>query len=758
MTKTLIASFTSLTASGLLLLALACGGGGSSSAGAKVTTPPSAAPVISGFSPTSGAVGQSVIITGTQFSGATSVQFYGTAATTYHVDSATQITAAVPIGASSGTLSVTTAQGTATSSAGFTVSKPPAPTLTSFTPASGIEGTIVTLTGTNFTSATAVTFNGANAATFTVDSATQIKATVPTGASTGVMAVTTAGGTATSTDPFTVTGAATLDLALKSWYITQGTQDYSGTVPLVANRDGIFRAFVTANEANTATPQVRVTISSGSSITWQTTLDAPGASVPTAVNEGDMSQSWNILVPGSKLAAGETIKVEVDPLGAFPEISTSNNSETATLNVQTVKVFNVTLVAITSNGLTGNVDTGRTLESWVDRLQRMYPIQNMPGGIDVQVRSTALETTADLSTGATSAGGSGTGWSTCLNDLNTARLADHGGSTRYYFGAVNVNYGGGIAGLGYVGYPAAIGWDKTGRSDGGNYPEVFAHEVGHNFGRDHAPCGVTDADTAWPKDAAHANASIGVYGMDVSTMTLKVPSTTTNDKNYRDIMSYCDPPWVSDYTYKGILNFRSTSSLGMVVQANEVAPAAEPTKEECLLVSGHIEKGNVVLESVFQVLTVPQPPEAGDYTLELLDAGGSALVRVPFAPVQVADLQEGDAQHFTFTLPLETRVESALSSLRILERGEVRHFRKALPAAAVSAVREPVVTAMKAGLAHLSWDSGVHSKVMVRDVRTGYVIAFGKEGSLDLHTDAGELEITFSDGVRSQRRVLKVQE
>jgi hypothetical protein len=62
----------------------------------------------------------------------------------------------------------------------------------------------VTVTGTNFTSVSAVTFNGIPATSVIVQTATTITAVVPPTAATGPLAVTTSGGTATSTGQFLV--------------------------------------------------------------------------------------------------------------------------------------------------------------------------------------------------------------------------------------------------------------------------------------------------------------------------------------------------------------------------------------------------------------------------------------------------------------------------------------------------------------------------------------------------------------------------
>ena len=102
------------------------------------------------------------------------------------------------------------------------------PTISSFTPTSGTSGTIVTINGTNFVGVSAVKFNGTNAS-FTVVNATQITATVPAGATTGLISVTNNCGTGNSATNFTV-GAATANLSLQ--VLLQGM--YIGSGQMIA--------------------------------------------------------------------------------------------------------------------------------------------------------------------------------------------------------------------------------------------------------------------------------------------------------------------------------------------------------------------------------------------------------------------------------------------------------------------------------------------------------------------------------------------
>jgi len=157
-----------------------------------------------------------VTINGTNFTGASSVQFNGLNAASFTVTSATAIQATVPAGATTGPLAVTTPGGTTTSASSFAV----APAITSFSPATGPAGTAVTITGSNFTGATAVKINGMSAS-FTVLSATSVRLIVPTGATTGPLSVTTPAGTANSAGSFTVT--AVLSVSKSNLLVGTGT-------------------------------------------------------------------------------------------------------------------------------------------------------------------------------------------------------------------------------------------------------------------------------------------------------------------------------------------------------------------------------------------------------------------------------------------------------------------------------------------------------------------------------------------------------
>ena len=159
-------------------------------------------PSISGFAPPTGITGSSVTINGSNLASVSKVAFNGLAAT-ISSDSATQIKAVVPNGASTGRINVTTAGGAATSSSSFAVTL----SVTGFTPTTGAAGTLVTITGVGFNSSSTVKFNGTAATTVSHVSSTKLTAVVPAGATTGAITVTNSAapaGTARSASSYSV--------------------------------------------------------------------------------------------------------------------------------------------------------------------------------------------------------------------------------------------------------------------------------------------------------------------------------------------------------------------------------------------------------------------------------------------------------------------------------------------------------------------------------------------------------------------------
>jgi len=229
--------------------------GGSSTSVQKFT--PIFAPHVASFAPTPGAgVGQSVTLTGTHFTGVSSVKFTGGAtgkAAPFTVSSDTSITAIVPAGATSGPITVTNAAGHDNSNTGtFTVLA--APTITNVTaPNPAVAGNTVTIAGTNFvdtpTVHVRVSFTGGASNQAVVGSTTSITVTIPVGAKTGPVKVTEAGGTAVSgSHTVTIAGAPTVSSLVPAAQVADNNPLHAVTI----NGKGF-------NGSNSATPTVTFT-------------------------------------------------------------------------------------------------------------------------------------------------------------------------------------------------------------------------------------------------------------------------------------------------------------------------------------------------------------------------------------------------------------------------------------------------------------------------------------------------------------------
>lgn len=241
-------------------------------------------PIITTVTPTIGAAAgglTAVTITGTDFTGATAVNFGATAVTTFTVNpTGTQITiAAANQPAGTGIVNVTVTTPVATSNAvPFTFG----PYIAKISPTSGPAGggSQVIITGTGFTGVTGaggVTFGGVNATAYTVNSDTQITATTPAHAA-GAAAVVVTHPTNGASNSVTYTyTAATISISPNQGPLGGGT-----TVTLTGTFTGATTANTTVNFGSkkvtpqTATGTTITAVSPAGSGTVSVTVTSPG--------------------------------------------------------------------------------------------------------------------------------------------------------------------------------------------------------------------------------------------------------------------------------------------------------------------------------------------------------------------------------------------------------------------------------------------------------------------------------------------------
>ncbi|WP_324198904.1 beta strand repeat-containing protein, partial [Nocardia amamiensis] len=239
-------------------------------------------PTLISVSPSSGpaAGGNTVVLSGTGFTGATAVRFGAAAAIAFTVDSDTQITAVAPAGNGTADVTVTTIVGTSNT---VSYTYVPVPALGSVIPGSGPEtgGNTVVLTGTNLRGATAVHFGSNTAIAFTVVSDTQISASVPAGTGTVGVVVATTGGTS---NPVTYTYVPAPALAS----IAPGSGPERGGNTVTLTGTNLIRA--TAVHFN-GTPAISFTVVSGSTITAVAPAGTAGPVVVTVTTVGGTSNA-----------------------------------------------------------------------------------------------------------------------------------------------------------------------------------------------------------------------------------------------------------------------------------------------------------------------------------------------------------------------------------------------------------------------------------------------------------------------------------
>ena len=427
-------------------------------------------------------------------------------------------------------------------------------------------------------------------------------------------------------DDVAMSRVARCDPANVTAYLTQAVQSREFPVPLVAGDPALLRVFVTAeNPRGAQIPPARARFYLGGVEVHM--ADIPGAPVPlpTDVDEGDLDLSANVQIPGRIVQPGLEMVIDVDPENTLaPGIGLTRRIPEAgrlTIDVRVVPPLDLTLIPFVGSGSADSsiVDVIRNvaLAPWDHELLRptldLLPV----GDVSVTPHSPVLTTTRDAVG--------------LVFETEAIRVIE--GADGHYMGMMS------------EAEPGAAGAAVPGGRSSFSVPDgtVMAHEFGHNFGLGHAPCGSSDPDLSYP----FRDGEIGAWGYDVRRRALVPPETP-------DLMSFCDPRWISDYHFTNALRYRrATESAG--------TDAATGVPVTSLLLWGSADAAGVPrLRPVFVVEAPPALPHSrGEYEIRGRAGDGETLFSLRF---DMSGSLDGDGRSgFAFALPVRAEWAGALS-------------------------------------------------------------------------------------------------
>jgi len=454
------------------------------------------------------------------------------------------------------------------------------------------------------------------------------------------------------------------------------------------------------------------------------------------------------IIPAELIKPSLRVRVEIDPASTWAESNEGDNVWPSSGTPEQIVVTDVPRlelrfipVSVADGSGVGLVDDA-SIDSYLYGLRQMFPLSALVWDVGAQ-----------LSSGYPLVGGNSEAWYAILGELNLRRIVE--GSSRYYAGVVrppatlnNTQ----LYGMGYIptdltsidgatrtSVSIGMGWVFPART----VSEIVAHELGHNHGRRHAPCGgAPGPDPGFP----YGNGGIGVTGTDMYTYARNGTAPFDMSAESRsDVMTYCSPKWVSDYTYAALIDARKAAGPVTVASAKRV-PC------ECLVVWGTVEGDSIILNPAFITKTFAHVPAGvGSWLVEGVRDNGSVAFSRAVQPSEI-DHAPG-VGHFAFTVPLSQADRESLSLLRASGRGRVTTLQRSSAGSGRSALLAAASLAAfrltTSGRAELTWPSSVRA-ALVRSSTTGEVLAISRTGTVTLDDRHLEVDLVLSDGVRSE--------
>ncbi len=443
---------------------------------------------------------------------------------------------------------------------------------------------------------------------------------------------------------------------------TQGVQRSDGSIPMLSGgRAAVVNVTTTATGA-IATPTqfvLRLFNSRGVPVHADTTSVSILSGV-TTVREPTLQ----FLVPAELLRAGLRWDLIRDPDQLSPGGADGAEALPATghellplVSPPPLRIRFVPIV-LSAHGESRGAVTTALLDYYLRNVRAFFP----HGRIDATI-GPAHRTAVRF--GIAGYGGDAAFWSAVVAELDTRRIADPEFADAHWIGVVRPPAGFTYTSFGGMGFVPADGQSfgpgtRTSAVIGANWfydetrsRDLVAHELGHNLGRMHAPCGTSGfVDASFPD----ARGAIGEGAHDTFSWELGLAaSARAVSGGTADFMGYCSPAWISAHTYGGMLEFRDSPTLAL----RELG-----VRQRVLLVRGTVDAGVAHLDAPVTIAAMPSDPEpGGEWMLEGVAEGGAVIFRWPFSLARWD--HAGEAQPFAIAMPFDAATEQRLVKVRV---------------------------------------------------------------------------------------------
>lgn len=427
---------------------------------------------------------------------------------------------------------------------------------------------------------------------------------------------------------------------------------------LIPNKAALLRLHILGNQS-IPVPDIQIQALLNNTTTPLTSIKP--SQLPVNKSFNNLHQNYRVTIDKSLMQPGLVINVTVEGI-----------AKTITPNFGVDNKLNITLVPIQIENTLGIIPSQNAIR---DAFLETWPFSEI--NLRNRLPYTSTATTAE-------------DMENVLYEIQELQIMD--GDNSHYYGVFSSNIYdlfdfNGFGGIAFIGDTTAIG------SDSDPDLSIMLHEMGHSFSLQHVNCG--EPDTYDPLYPYNTN-SIGSLGITNNLSLLIQPN------NYRDMMSYCQPEFVSDYSYEKAQDYLEQHPSQEFNLTSMRLQKTESPVQKNLFISGVIHPQSAELRRLIPLARTSTANQSGQYELRIYD---NQQIQHHYFDTKEIDHIQNSGKFFSLIIPY-----TEITSLEIWKEEQLLYRENKTAPTGISSVQyrktntTPVITQTASNVC-LDWDN-----------------------------------------------------